>query len=379
MGASTEQSRAEQRHRPAGRSRRRKGWRKEGLTFGMFISQKTAGPKGPLEGVFGLEQIIRQPEEAEHTHTHTWAHSYLFGGHAPWGAHAHDTGASFSESTCPVLCPSGSPQPCITSRLLAFGPRSPVPEENRSVSAGMGTSDGGEAGPGAPQPNRIEVHVHQESGLAKLLLSGCSLLQPLVLQPRTASQTLGSSRLLVASWVVQIVLGVLSGVLGGFLYISRSTTLRESGAPIWTGAVAVLAGVVAFVYEKRGGIYWALLRTALALTAFSTATAAIVIAAANFNQYHYSFYDNICDVSPPWGPTWPPGTPNPDVSRQQLCILYLDKLKAMFTGLQVILLGVWVLLLLASLVPLCLCCWRRYQQKEKGDLLLEDTAASGEI
>uniref|UniRef100_A0A4X1UUY5 Transmembrane protein 176A n=1 Tax=Sus scrofa TaxID=9823 RepID=A0A4X1UUY5_PIG len=224
----------------------------------------------------------------------------------------------------------------------------------------MGTSDGGEAGPGAPQPNRIEVHVHQESGLAKLLLSGCSLLQPLVLQPRTASQTLGSSRLLVASWVVQIVLGVLSGVLGGFLYISRSTTLRESGAPIWTGAVA-------------------LLRTALALTAFSTATAAIVIAAANFNQYHYSFYDNICDVSPPWGPTWPPGTPNPDVSRQQLCILYLDKLKAMFTGLQVILLGVWVLLLLASLVPLCLCCWRRYQQKEKGDLLLEDTAASGEI
>uniref|UniRef100_A0A5G2QF00 Transmembrane protein 176A n=1 Tax=Sus scrofa TaxID=9823 RepID=A0A5G2QF00_PIG len=232
----------------------------------------------------------------------------------------------------------------------------------------MGTSDSGEAGPGAPQPNRIEVHVHQESGLAKLLLSGCSLLQPLVLQPRTASQTLGSSRLLVASWVVQIVLGVLSGVLGGFLYISRSTTLRESGAPIWTGAVAVLAGVVAFVYEKRGGIYWlhwgSPSQTALALTAFSTATAAIVIAAANFNQYHYSFYDNICDVSPPWGPTWPPGTPNPDVSRQQLCILYLDKLKAMFTGLQVILLGVWVLLLLASLVPLCLCCWRRYQQKE---------------
>lgn len=65
----------------------------------------------------------------------------------------------------------------------------------------MGTSDGGEAGSGAPQPNRIEVHVHQESGLAKLLLSGCSLLQPLILQPRTASQTLGSSRLLVASWV----------------------------------------------------------------------------------------------------------------------------------------------------------------------------------
>lgn len=37
--------------------------------------------------------------------------------------------------------------------------------------------------------------------------------------------------------VMQIVLGLLSGVLGGFLYIFSSTTLRNSGAPIWTGAV----------------------------------------------------------------------------------------------------------------------------------------------
>lgn len=42
--------------------------------------------------------------------------------------------------------------------------------------------------------------------------------------------------------VMQIVLGVLSGVLGGFLYIFSSTTLRNSGAPIWTGAVVSGAG-----------------------------------------------------------------------------------------------------------------------------------------
>lgn len=42
--------------------------------------------------------------------------------------------------------------------------------------------------------------------------------------------------------VVQIVLGVLSGILGGFLYILSSTTLRNSGAPIWTGAVVSGAG-----------------------------------------------------------------------------------------------------------------------------------------
>uniref|UniRef100_A0A8C3X5S8 Transmembrane protein 176A n=1 Tax=Catagonus wagneri TaxID=51154 RepID=A0A8C3X5S8_9CETA len=228
----------------------------------------------------------------------------------------------------------------------------------------MGALDGGEAGPGAPQRASLEVHIHQESGLAKLLLSGCSLLRPLVPQPRTASRTPGGSQLLVASWVVQIVLGVMSAVLGGFLYVSYSTALRASGAPIWTGAVAVLAGAVAFIYEKRGGAYWALLKTLLALTAPSTAIAAVIIAATNFNEYRFSFPDNICDVSPSWGPTWPPGTPSPDISRQQLCTFYLDMLKAQFIGLRAILLGVWVLLLLASLVPLCLCCWRKYRQKE---------------
>lgn len=40
---------------------------------------------------------------------------------------------------------------------------------------------------------------------------------------------------------VQIVLGVFSGVLGGFLFISY-TTLLGSGAPIWTGAVVSGAG-----------------------------------------------------------------------------------------------------------------------------------------
>lgn len=37
--------------------------------------------------------------------------------------------------------------------------------------------------------------------------------------------------------VVQIVLGVLSGVLGGFLYIYQFSDIRTTGAPIWTGVV----------------------------------------------------------------------------------------------------------------------------------------------
>ncbi|KAJ8793437.1 hypothetical protein J1605_019397 [Eschrichtius robustus] len=234
---------------------------------------------------------------------------------------------------------------------------------------------GGEVAAGAPQPTCIKVHIHQESALAKLLLSGCSLLQPRVPPPHAASRALGR-RLLVASWVVQIVLGVLSGVLGGFLFIFYYTKLLGSGAPIWTGAVAVLAGAVSFIYEKRGGTYWALLRTLLALAAFSTATAAIIIGARSFHEYHHVFFHGICDVSPSWGPTRAPSSPSADVGRLQLCTSYVNMLKALFISINAMLLGVWALLLLASLVPLCLCCWRKYRSKEKRDPPLEETAGS---
>lgn len=69
----------------------------------------------------------------------------------------------------------------------------------RQMSAGMGTVDSGAVAPGTPQPTRIDVHIHQESSLATLLIRGCSLLRSLT--PGSTSQTWGRRRLLVASWV----------------------------------------------------------------------------------------------------------------------------------------------------------------------------------
>ena len=71
----------------------------------------------------------------------------------------------------------------------------------RRVSTGLGMAGGGEVAAGAPQPTCIKVHIHQESALAKLLLSCCSLLQPRAPPPHAASRALGRRRLLVASWV----------------------------------------------------------------------------------------------------------------------------------------------------------------------------------
>lgn len=70
--------------------------------------------------------------------------------------------------------------------------------------------------------------------------------------------------LLLESWVfksslfqvVQIVLGILSVVLGGILYICHYLAMYTEGAPLWTGIVAMLAGAVAFLQKKRGGTCW---------------------------------------------------------------------------------------------------------------------------
>lgn len=157
--------------------------------------------------------------------------------------------------------------------------------------------------------------------------------------------------------------------------MKRGAKSNHPHPPHGKNTEAVLAGAVAFIYEKRGGIYWALLRTLLALAAFSTATAATIIGAGRFYEYHFIFYKGVCNVSPSWRPTGAP-TLSPDLERLQQCTAYVNMLKALFISINAMLLGVWVLLLLASLLPLCLCCWRRYRRKEKRDLPLEETVRS---
>ncbi|XP_059112611.1 transmembrane protein 176A [Peromyscus eremicus] len=234
------------------------------------------------------------------------------------------------------------------------------------MSTDMETADAGKVALETPQPTHIDVHIHQESALAKLLLAGCSMLR---LPASASTRNLGSSRLLVASWVVQIVLGVLSVALGGILYICQYFAMKTSGAPIWTGIVAMLAGAVAFLHKKRGGTCWALLRILLVLTSFGTAVAAIIIAAPEFHVYRYyiSYDDCLGDSSNRW-PTKPPSTPGPEeADRIALCMFYTSMLKPLLISLQAMLFGVWALLLLASLTPVCIYFWKRFFTKAETD------------
>ena len=71
----------------------------------------------------------------------------------------------------------------------------------------------------------------------------------------------------------------------------------------------------------------ALLRTLLALAAFSTATAAIIIGAGRFYEYHFIFYKGICNVSSSWRPTGAPSPSGPELGRLQQCTTYMNMLK----------------------------------------------------
>ncbi|XP_031237707.1 transmembrane protein 176A [Mastomys coucha] len=230
------------------------------------------------------------------------------------------------------------------------------------MSTDMETADVGKVDPKAPQPTHVDVHIHQESALAKLLLAGCSVLR---VRASASTQSQGSSRVLVASWVVQIVMGVLSVILGGTLYICQYLAMYTAGAPFWTGIVAMLAGAAAFFHKKRGGTCWAMMRILLVLASFCMAVAAIVLGSREFKVYRYFLGDDVCqrDSSYRW-PTKPSTTPVPEeADRIALCIFYTSMLKTLIMSLQAMLLGVWVLLLLASLAPVCVYLWKRFFTK----------------
>ncbi|XP_054449453.1 transmembrane protein 176A [Pteronotus mesoamericanus] len=229
------------------------------------------------------------------------------------------------------------------------------------MSTSMGTVAGDEGARGVPQPTHIDVHIHQEPAL-----NLSCLLRPSALH--APPQTAGSRRLLVASAVLQIVLGLLSGALGGLGCLSLYQPwpfLVISQAGIWAGAVAMLAGVSVFIYEKRGGILWALLKTLLALAAFGTAIGATYTGAYYFVDGRYLFF-NLCRPRNTWLPTAAPTTPESD-HRWRLCQSYMGMFQALITGLQTILLSIWVLLILTSLVPPMLFCWRKCRPKAEKD------------
>ncbi len=231
------------------------------------------------------------------------------------------------------------------------------------MSASVVKVDGMQVMEGDSQPTQINIHIHQESTLAKLLETGYSFLKP-----RTYPQSKRVLQAQLALGVSLIFLGVTSCSLGLLLYFGPWIPLWATGCAFWTGAVAIVAGAVAIIYEKRQNNCWGGLAALLALSSISTAIAAIVLCSYSFMDSSVMFYDmrRICDQIPSetFTYSWRYYT-----DRAGDCQRNLNIFMQLFQGVQAMLLAVCAVMLLVSLASLSvglrhLCCQKSEFQVE---------------
>ncbi|XP_020833586.1 transmembrane protein 176A-like [Phascolarctos cinereus] len=223
------------------------------------------------------------------------------------------------------------------------------------------------------QPVHVNIHIHQESALPELLNAGKSLLKFFVKPAGTLELSARKSRLQLATWTAQIILGATSGALGVFFYIGSFYQLRYSGAAFWTGAVAISAGVVAIIQEKWRGTWWSFLKNLFILATISTSIAAIAICAQEL-QHSFYYIESVCDKESFW-PTRAYNTPEPQEAwKKSQCLDYMNMLRSLSKGITIMALLVWITLLVVTLVPtgftlvyLCFCCQSNVLPEEDVD------------
>ncbi|XP_036615637.1 transmembrane protein 176A-like [Trichosurus vulpecula] len=204
---------------------------------------------------------------------------------------------------------------------------------------------------GTSKPVHVNVHIHQESALPELLNAGKSLFKFFVMLPGTPGRSSSESRLQVATWTSQIVLGAMSGALGVFFSTNLFFELKNSGVAFWTGAVAISAGVVAIIQEKRKGTWWSFLKTLFFLATVTTSIASIAICAGEVRRL-IDYFRPPCNGEEVW-PTRDYGTPNPQEAwRKSQCMDYMIMFQSLRKGILFVGLLVWITLLVVTLVPI---------------------------
>lgn len=210
------------------------------------------------------------------------------------------------------------------------------------------------------QPTHINIHIHQESGMEPLF-KACGALKKLITRRPGGSVTrAGVSYGLLALGVTQILLGVVSCVLGGFLYLGPWILLLSSGCGFWAGAVAIAAGTGAIIQEKQRGKVSGSVSAVLTLAATATALAAIVFCVNSFTWQDNGMLDPTY-VCAPWQPDT---TTTPyygrrrwdsyydDSWRERECIAFVSTVTKLLLAVRALLLTVNVVLAVVSLASL---------------------------
>ncbi|XP_038176848.1 transmembrane protein 176B isoform X2 [Arvicola amphibius] len=137
--------------------------------------------------------------------------------------------------------------------------------------------NGAEVASALPTSPHVHIHIHHHSALGQLLRAMGSVKKSLS-RPQDAGPSKASIHHgLLALGVTQILLGLVSCVLGVCIYFGPETELHTFGYAFWSGSVAVVAGTGTIVNEKRRGKLTGHISRLLILACTATAVAATVL------------------------------------------------------------------------------------------------------
>lgn len=232
------------------------------------------------------------------------------------------------------------------------------------------TVNGVEVASTQPHSTHISIHIHQKSALEQLLGAMGSLKKSL-----SCPQATGPSKARIhygqlSLGVTQILLGLVSCVLGVCLYFGPWTELRASGCAFWSGSVAIVAGVGTVVHEKQQGKLSGHLSRLLLLACIATSVAATVLGVNSIIKQTSVFYYEISStcysllsgMNSGYESTW--FTDDSDWKTQR-CREYLNMMMNLFLAFCIMLTVVCILEIVVSVASLGLSlrsmCGRRSQ------------------
>ncbi|CAO2603585.1 Transmembrane protein 176B [Lemmus lemmus] len=230
------------------------------------------------------------------------------------------------------------------------------------------TVNGAEVASALPTSPQVNIHIHHHSALEQLLRAMGSVKD-------TGLSKASIHHGLLALGVTQILLGLVSCVLGVCIYFGPGTELHTFGYAFWSGSVAVVAGTGTTVNEKQRGKLTGHISRLLILACIATAVAATVLGVNSLNwqmsgAYHYKI-SSTCDslqTSMDGGDRLVRFTVNTSWQTER-CREYLHMMMNLFLALCIMLTVVCILKIVVSLASLGLSlqsmCGRSSQALDK--------------
>lgn len=206
-----------------------------------------------------------------------------------------------------------------------------------------------------PQSTHVSIHIHQKSALEQLLEAVGSLKTGLSCPQATGPTKSRIHYGQLSLGVTQILLGLVSCVLGVCLYFGPWSKLGDSGCAFWSGSVAIVAGVGTIVHEKHQGKLSGHISRLLLLACIATAAAATVLGVDSLTRQTSAFYHlEISSACDSWQASVDSGYELERYTdwKTEKCREYLDIMMNLFLAFCILLTVVCILEIVVSVASL---------------------------